>query len=133
MRDADAIQCGHIDRTLQPSGVIAFFSGNTTVLARERHFGGISLEPIGGDYVACGEWVDLSLDDNTAESSFREIIVWGDDDLQEAYENAVDMPNCDEMPEGRKSCWWKNNGAGFHENLSAYGNEILSEIDWDTI
>lgn len=58
MRDEAAIP--HLTRTEQGDGTVCYFFGDTTIRVIEtRTDGKISLTPISGDQVACGEWVKL--------------------------------------------------------------------------
>ena len=58
MRDEAAIP--HLTRTEQGDGTVCYFFGDTTIRVIEaRTDGKISLTPISGDQVACGEWVEL--------------------------------------------------------------------------
>ena len=61
MRDAAAIP--HAERTEQDDGTVCYFFGNTCIRVREScEEGKIHLEPVGGDQAACGEWVELPID-----------------------------------------------------------------------
>lgn len=58
MRDEAAIP--HFTRTRQGDGTVGYFFGDTTIRVTEvRVNGNISLIPVSGDQVACGEWVEL--------------------------------------------------------------------------
>lgn len=58
VRDETAIP--HLTRTEQGDGTVCYFFGDTTIRVMEtRADGKISLTPIFGDQVACGEWVEL--------------------------------------------------------------------------
>lgn len=61
MRDVAAIS--HTTRTEQEDGTICYYFGDSCIRVRESHEGEkISLEPVAGDEVACGEWVELPID-----------------------------------------------------------------------
>lgn len=61
MRDTAAIPS--YSRTMQIDGTAFYFFGDTCIQAREAHEKDtIHLEPVAGDQVACGEWVELSID-----------------------------------------------------------------------
>lgn len=61
MRDVAAIP--NLTRAEQEDGSVAYFFGDTCIRARETMENGrIKLEPLAGDQVACGEWVDLPVD-----------------------------------------------------------------------
>lgn len=60
LRDTAAIK--NYQRYLQPlQDRVGYFFGDTTVIVQERlgTDGRITLTPIEGDQVVCGEWVDL--------------------------------------------------------------------------
>lgn len=48
-------------RTPQDDGTVGYFFGNTTIIVRENKekTGRITLTPIRGDQIACGEWYEL--------------------------------------------------------------------------
>ena len=61
MRDAAAIP--DAVRTEQGDGTVCYFFNDTCIRVREsRADGKIRLEPVAGDQVVCGEWVDLPID-----------------------------------------------------------------------
>ena len=61
MRDAAAIP--DAVRTEQVDGTVCYFFNDTCIRVRESHEAGrIRLEPVAGDQVACGEWMDLPID-----------------------------------------------------------------------
>lgn len=61
MRDAAAIS--QAQRQMQDDGSVCYFFGNTSIRVTETMRNGkICLESIGGDQVACGEWLDLPID-----------------------------------------------------------------------
>ena len=61
MRDVAAIP--HIERTAQGNGTVCYFFGDTCIRVREsREDGKIRLKPVAGNQTACGEWVELSID-----------------------------------------------------------------------
>lgn len=61
MRDATAIPS--FERVEQADGTVCYFFADTCIRVRElQEDGKMRLEPISGDQVACGEWVDLPLD-----------------------------------------------------------------------
>lgn len=61
MRDAAAIS--NLYRMEQDDGSVCYFFGNTCIRVHESHEEGkIHLEPVAGDQTACGEWVELSID-----------------------------------------------------------------------
>ena len=61
MRDVAAIP--NAERTEQGGGTVCYFFGDTCIRVRESHESGkIHLEPVSGDQTACGEWMDLSID-----------------------------------------------------------------------
>lgn len=61
MRDVVAIP--NLTRTEQSDGTVCYFFGDTCIRVREsREEGKIRLEPVAGDQMACGEWVELSID-----------------------------------------------------------------------
>lgn len=61
MRDVTAIP--HLTRTDQNDGTVCYCFGDTSIRVRESYEEGkIRLEPVTGDQVACGEWVDLPID-----------------------------------------------------------------------
>ena len=61
MQDAAAIS--NLVRAVQDDGSVCYFFGNTTVRVRETiENGKIRLEPVAGDQITCGEWLDLSID-----------------------------------------------------------------------
>lgn len=61
MQDAAAIP--RLTRSAQDDATVCYFFGNTTIRVQESIDNGkIKLEPVAGDQVACGEWVELSVD-----------------------------------------------------------------------
>lgn len=61
MRDVKAIP--NLERADQDDGTICYYFGNTCIRACEtREAGKVRLEPLSGDQAACGEWVDLEID-----------------------------------------------------------------------
>lgn len=61
MRDAAAVP--RAVRTEQGDGTVSYFFADTCIRVRESHEDGkVRLEPVAGDQTACGEWVDLSID-----------------------------------------------------------------------
>lgn len=61
MRDAKAIP--HLSKGRSTDGAVCYFFGDTCIQAREAEKDGkICLEPLAGNQVACGEWIDLSID-----------------------------------------------------------------------
>lgn len=61
MRDVKAIP--NLYRTGQEDGSVCYFFGDTCIRAHESEENGkICLEPLSGNQVACGEWVDLDID-----------------------------------------------------------------------
>lgn len=61
MRDVAAIP--NAQRQMQDDGSICYFFGDTTIRVTESMKDGrISLKPIAGNQVACGEWADLPID-----------------------------------------------------------------------
>ena len=61
MRDAAAIPSA--TRTEQEDGSVCYFFGNTRIRANESIMNGkVRLKPLSGDQTACGEWVDISID-----------------------------------------------------------------------
>lgn len=61
MRDVAAIPA--FSRMEQGDGTVCYFFGNTCIRVRETgEVGNIRLEPVSGDQTACGEWVDLTID-----------------------------------------------------------------------
>ena len=61
MQDADAIS--KAQRQIQKDGTVCYFFGNTTIRVNETMLDGkVSLEPIAGNQVACGEWSEMSTD-----------------------------------------------------------------------
>ena len=65
LRDTKSINMGHVSTCPQPDGTIAFYFGDTTVIARELidKNGRKQLFPVRGDQVAHGEWYDLDKND----------------------------------------------------------------------
>lgn len=57
----DHIQLKDIQRCVQPSGFVAYFFGNTTIIVDESidTDGVIHLTPIRGDIAAHGDWLDI--------------------------------------------------------------------------
>lgn len=61
MRDVAAIP--NAQRQMQDDGSICYFFGDTAIRVTESMKDGrISLKPIAGNQVACGEWIDLPID-----------------------------------------------------------------------
>ena len=61
MRDVAAIP--NLTRTEQGDGTVCYFFGDTCIRVYESYEDGkIRLEPVSGDQTACGEWVELSID-----------------------------------------------------------------------
>lgn len=61
MRDTAAIP--NAQRVVQDDGTVCYFFGDTAIRVTESMKGGrLCLEPIVGNQVACGEWVDLPID-----------------------------------------------------------------------
>ena len=61
MRDAAAIP--HYHRAEQDDETVCYFFGDTCIRVRESHEDGKPhLEPVRGDQTACGEWVELPID-----------------------------------------------------------------------
>lgn len=61
MRDVKAIS--HLTRTEQGDGTVCYFFGDTCIRTHEIREGGkVRLEPLAGDQVAHGEWLDLNID-----------------------------------------------------------------------
>ena len=61
MRDAAAIP--RAEQTEQGDGTVCYFFGDTCIrLCESRENGKIRLEPVRGNQVSCGEWVNLSID-----------------------------------------------------------------------
>lgn len=61
MRDAAAIP--RAEQTEQGDGTICYFFGDTCIRVRKsRENGKIRLEPVRGNQVSCGEWVNLSIE-----------------------------------------------------------------------
>lgn len=61
MRDTKAIP--NPDRVDHDDGTTCYYFGDTCIRACESYEGRkIKLEPVNGDQVACGEWVELSID-----------------------------------------------------------------------
>ena len=61
IRDSAAIP--NVTRMEQDDGSVCYFFGDTCIRVRESHEDRkIHLEPVNGDQVACGEWVDLPID-----------------------------------------------------------------------
>ena len=61
MRDVKAIP--NYSRAMQTDGSTCYFFGDTCIRVREsRGNGKIRLEPVRGNQVGCGEWVDLPID-----------------------------------------------------------------------
>lgn len=61
MRDVKAIP--NLERVNQDDGTTCYYFGNTCIRACEtRGAGKVRLEPLSGDQAACGEWVDLEID-----------------------------------------------------------------------
>ncbi len=61
MQDAGAIP--DCDRAEQDDGTVCYYFGDTTIRVREcTDNGKLHLEPITGDQIVCGEWVDLTID-----------------------------------------------------------------------
>lgn len=61
MRDAAAIP--RFERVEEADGTVCYFFADTCIRVRElQEDGKVSLEPISGDQVACGEWTDLPID-----------------------------------------------------------------------
>ena len=61
MRDAAAIPGA--TRTEQEDGSMCYFFGDTCIRANESIINGkVHLEPLSGNQTACGEWVDLPID-----------------------------------------------------------------------
>lgn len=61
MRDVKAIP--NLERVNQDDGTTCYYFGNTCIRACEtREAGKVRLEPLSGDQAACGEWVDLEID-----------------------------------------------------------------------
>ena len=63
MQDAEAIPNLDLARVAQDDGTVCYFFGDTTVRVRETlENGKFRLKPVAGDQIACGEWVELSID-----------------------------------------------------------------------
>lgn len=61
MRDTAAIHA--LSRAAQSDGTVCYFFGDTCIRVREdKESGRIKLEPVAGDQVACGKWVELPID-----------------------------------------------------------------------
>lgn len=61
MRDVTTIPS--VTRTEQEDGSVCYFFGDTCIRANESIVNGkVHLEPLSGDQTACGEWVDISID-----------------------------------------------------------------------
>ena len=61
MRDAAAIQ--NHTRAEQDDDTVCYFFGDTCIRVREiEDSGKLKLIPVAGDQVACGEWIELSID-----------------------------------------------------------------------
>lgn len=61
MKDASLVPC--FTRTEQLDGTICYYFGDTCIQARESSTDGkVHLEPLAGDQVDCGEWIDLTAD-----------------------------------------------------------------------
>lgn len=61
MQDAAAIP--DFARAAQDDGTACYFFGNTTIRVQETiENGKVRLAPVAGDQIACGEWLDLSID-----------------------------------------------------------------------
>lgn len=61
MRNVAAIP--NFTRTEQEDKTICYFFGDTCIRVREAmESGKVTLEPVAGDQIACGEWIDLSID-----------------------------------------------------------------------
>jgi len=61
MRDVKAIP--NHERTDQGDGTVCFYFGDTCICVREFYEKDkVHLEPVAGNQVACGEWVELSID-----------------------------------------------------------------------
>ena len=59
----DAVTISRAERTEQGDGTVCYFFGDTCIRVREsRKNGKIKLEPVRGDQVGGGEWVELSID-----------------------------------------------------------------------
>ena len=62
-RMRDAVTISRAERTEQGDGTVCYFFGDTCIRVREsRKNGKIKLEPVRGDQVGGGEWVELSID-----------------------------------------------------------------------
>ena len=61
MRDVKAIP--NHSRTAQVDGTVCYYFGDTCIRVRESYEKNkVCLEPVAGNQVACGEWVELSID-----------------------------------------------------------------------
>lgn len=61
MRDTAVIP--NLTRMEQDDGTVCYFFGDTCIRVRESHEKEtIHLEPVSGDQITCGEWVELSID-----------------------------------------------------------------------